>query len=172
MKPLFFLGVFNIFENQQHHEKDIQKTGLWSISGAIWCTLDALGSFGRHFGRLEPNLSQLGAFRDVLNPTWSIMRPTWANMEPTWDNMKPTWADLEATWCQHVGVTISDPPTGFRADPVGRGRGGVNPSPGTGDLGVCYLNTASTRHEAQGLGGWQEVQFTEMDVVSWLFEPL
>ena len=33
------------------------------------------------------------------------------------------------------------------------GRGGVNPSPGTGDLGLRIFDEASTRPEAKGLGG-------------------
>ena len=37
------------------------------------------------------------------------------------------------------GTRDSNPPTALRAGVVGRGRGGVNPSPGTGGLGVMLL---------------------------------
>ena len=48
-------------------------------------------------------------------------------------------------------IVLINPPTAPRAQTTGKGREGVNPSPGTG---VRKLGEPSTRPEARGLGGY------------------
>ena len=45
-------------------------------------------------------------------------------------------------------IIPSGSPATLRAKATGRGRGGVNPSPGTGDLGLRSSDEGSTRPEA------------------------
>ena len=49
---------------------------------------------------------------------------------------------------------ISKGAAGLRAGATGKGREGVNPSPGTGDWEFFGKRITSTRLEAQGLGGF------------------